>query len=59
VFAGPERRWLVDYIDSNLVSSVGVTEFEGQVVNPPSSVPAGAMGGKRKIKRRFLLRQGG
>jgi hypothetical protein len=30
VFAGPERRWLVDCIDSNFVSSVGarVTEFE-------------------------------
>ena len=30
VFEGPERRWLVDCIDSNFVSSVGarVTEFE-------------------------------
>jgi hypothetical protein len=23
VFAGPERRWLVDCIDANFVSSVG------------------------------------
>ena len=33
VFEGPERRWLVDCIDSNFVSSVGarVTEFEERV----------------------------
>jgi hypothetical protein len=33
VFAGPERRWLVDCIDANFVSSVGarVTEFEERV----------------------------
>ena len=33
VFEGPERRWLVDCIDSNFVSSVGarVTEFEARV----------------------------
>jgi aminotransferase in exopolysaccharide biosynthesis len=33
VFAGPERRWLVECIDSNFVSSVGarVTEFEERV----------------------------
>ncbi len=34
VFEGPERRWLVDCIDSNFVSSVGarVTEFEARIV---------------------------
>jgi perosamine synthetase len=33
VFEGPERRWLVDCIDSNFVSSVGapVTEFEARI----------------------------
>ncbi len=33
VFEGPERRWLVECIDSNFVSSVGarVTEFEERV----------------------------
>ncbi len=33
MFAGPERRWLVDCIDSNFVSSVGarVTEFEERI----------------------------
>ena len=35
VFAGNERQYLVDCIDSNFVSSVGekVTEFEGRVAD--------------------------